>query len=639
MTEANEASEKTTHSFQAEVAQVLSLVINSLYSNKDVFLRELVSNASDSLDKVRFAALTDSELADTDALKIRISADPEKKTLTISDNGIGMSSEELVENLGTVARSGSRDFLARLKEAQNDVSLIGQFGVGFYSAYLVADRVDVVSRSAADPQAHRWSSDAGESFTIEPAERAERGTDLILHLKEDSQDLLKESSLKALIKRYSDYIEHPIELEVESSEGEGDDKKTVKKFEKVNEASALWQRSASEVTDEQYQEFYKHLTHDWEAPLTRRHFKVEGTQMFSGLLFVPRKPPFDLFSSETSHGVRLHVKRVFIMDDCDELLPRWLRFIRGVVDSADLPLNVSREILQDSAVVRVIQKQVVRRSLDMIEELQSSDDYGVFVEHFGSVLKEGLHFENEPKLVARIAKLCRWESTHGEGPVSLEDYVGRMKEGQKAIYYVFGASRQMVENAPHLEMLKARGYEVLLMTDAIDQWAVDGLQEFDGKQLVSVMASDLQLDETEEKEDAEEKKKSEEELDGLLGAVRTILKEQVSEVRISDRLAGSPACLVLPDGGLPPYLERLMRMQQQNMPKQKRVLELNPKHDLILALRAMQEKEPESEKVTEWVNLLLNQALLAEGSPLENPAMVVQQMTSLLTEVVQRAST
>lgn len=627
-------SNKTTHSFQAEVSQVLGLVINSLYSNKEVFLRELLSNASDALDKVRFEGLTNPELLGDEALKIQLTVDADERTLTIHDNGIGMSRDELVQNLGTVAHSGSREFLKKLEEAK-DVGLIGQFGVGFYSAYLVADQVDVVSRAADSDEAFRWSSDAKEGFSIEPARRASRGTDLVLHLKEDQDQLLKEWHLRELVKKYSDYIEHPIELEVERTTGEGDEKSTTKAFEQVNRASALWQRSASDITDEQYEEFYKHLTRDYEAPLTRSHFQVEGTQLFSGLLYVPRRPPFDLFSSESSHGVRLHVKRVFIMDDCAELLPRWLRFVRGVIDSEDLPLNVSREILQDSAMVRVIQKQIVKRSLVMIEKLQSTDDYGTFIEHFGSVIKEGLHFEKDKKRQARIAKLCRWDSTFGESKVSLEDYVGRMKEDQTAIYYVFGSSRQMVENAPHLEMLKERGYEVLLMTDAIDQWAVDGLGEFDGKPLISAMASDLKLADAEESDTQETDKV---ELGDLIDTVREILKDDVSEVRLSDRLAGSPACLVLPEDGLPPYLERLMRLQQQDMPKQKRAFELNPKHALIRGLQSLHEKDPKSEKMNEWVQLLFSQALLAEGSPLENPAQVVQGMTALLTSAVEQAT-
>ncbi|MEM9195889.1 MAG: molecular chaperone HtpG [Myxococcota bacterium] len=623
---------ETTHRFQAEVTQVLSLVINSLYSNKDIFLRELVSNASDALDKVRFEAVTDPEVLGDEKLTIRISFDADARTLTISDNGIGMTKEELIENLGTVAHSGSKEFLKQLEDAKKDVSLIGQFGVGFYSAYLVADRVEVVSRSAKDRQAHRWTSDAGETFSLAEARRVERGTDIILHVKEDQGELLKEWYIRDLIKRYSDYIEHPIELEVEREEGEGDEKEKVKRFEQVNAASALWQRSPSDITDEQYQEFYKHLTHDWEAPLARRHFRVEGTQMFSGLLFVPRRPPFDLFASETRHGVRLHVQRVFIMDDCEELLPRWLRFVRGVVDSEDLPLNVSREILQDSAVVRVIQKQVVKHSLDMLEELSTGDDYPSFVQHFGMVLKEGLHFEKDKKQQERVAKLCRWESTAGEELVSLEDYVGRMKDDQKAIYYVFGPSRKMVENAPHLEVLKSRGYEVLLMTDAIDQWAVEGLREFDGKPLVSAMASDLKLEEDDKRSEDDD------ELDGLVKTVRQVLQDSVSEVRLSRRLAESPACLVLPEGGLPPYLERLMRLQQQDLPMQKRVFELNPEHPLIRSLESLHERDAEAAQVKDWITLLYDQALLAEGSPVEDPTRVVQQMTALLTDAVTRAA-
>jgi molecular chaperone HtpG len=611
-----DSTEKSTHSFQAAVSRVLGLVINSLYSNKEIFLRELISNASDALDKLRFRAITEPGLLPSGGLRIRIAADREKKTLTISDNGVGMSRDELIQNLGTIAHSGSQEFLARLEE-KKDVSLIGQFGVGFYSAFLVAREVEVVSRAAGSSEAFAWSSTAEDSFTIAPAARSESGTDVILHVRDEHAEYLEEWRLRSLVKRFSDYIGHAIELQV-SKDG-------VPVFEQVNEASALWQRPASEITDAQYEEFYKHLTHAIEGPLARRHFRIEGTQLFSGLLFLPKTPPFDLFSPDSRHGVRLHVKRVFIMDDCEELLPRWLRFVRGVVDSEDLPLNVSRELLQDSRLVKTIRKQVVKHALDMIEELAGKDDYATFWSKFGAVLKEGLHFEAESR--DRLAKLCRWESTAGKGLVSLDEYVARMKEGQDAIYYVLGPTRAMVENAPHIEGLKKRGYEVLLMVDAIDQWAVLGLGEHAGKPLKSAMSAELSLDAETESKDAEE-------LDGLLKRMRRVLQDHVAEVRLSTRLADSPACLVIPDGGLPPYLERLVRLRDDDLPKQKRVLEVNGGHALVAALRALHDRssERDAKDIDGFIETLYDQALLAEGSPIEDPARFVRRLTELLGE-------
>lgn len=651
--------QKQTHAFQAEVARVLGLVINSLYSNKEVFLRELVSNASDAIDKRRFMAISEPALLGDSPLAIRITPDPVAKTLTFSDDGIGMTDEELVQNLGTVAHSGSTDFMDKLKAALDqkseskegeDVSLIGQFGVGFYSAYLVANQVDVRTRRAGSEQAFLWSSDAGETYSIEPTTRETPGTDVVLHLKDDQLGLLESYELTRLVKKYSDFVAHPIlvatqrdaeddadtaEEGEESDDGEkSGDKPDELAYEQANSSNALWRRRASEVTDEQYAEFYRHLTHDWEPALARKHFHVEGTQMFSGLLFIPKRPPFDLFSPDQQHGVRLHVKRVFIMDDCEELLPKWLRFVRGVIDSEDLPLNVSRELLQDSRIVKTIRKQVVRRCLDMIEELAATDDYATFWSAYGAVLKEGLHFE--PEYADRLAKLVRYETTAQPGLTSLADYVSRMKDGQDAIYYVVGASRATVENAPHLEALKARGYEVLLMVDGVDQWALDGLREFDGKKLLS--ATDAALDLGESKPTEAEK----EELDALLKRFKEALKEHVSEVRLTSRLTDSAACLVSPAGGLPPYMERLLRLQNPDMPIQRRVLELNPTHPIVTGLRDLLRADADDAReaqVQEWIELVHDQALLAEGSPVHDPAKLVQRMTALLSDAVRRATT
>ncbi len=458
----------STHSFQAEVSQVLHLVIHSLYSHKEIFLRELVSNASDALDKLRFRALTEPDLyeGDTD-LAIRIRADHDARTLTIEDNGVGMTSEELVRDLGTVARSGSKAFLEALAQrGQKDARLIGQFGVGFYSAYLVADRVEVVSRPAgAGQKAHRWVSEAKDTFTVGPADRERRGTEIVLHLREDQKEFLDEWRLRDLVKRYSDYVSHPIQLLVQKGAGA----EATREYETINRASALWQRPKGEITEEQYDEFYQHLAHagEGEAPLARTHFKVEGTQEFAGLLYVPREKPFELGMGLKHRGVRLYVRRVLVMEDCEEIVPEWLRFIVGVLDSDDLPLNVSREVLQQSSAVRTIRKQVVKHALDAIDALAADkpEDYGVFWRAFGTFMKQGAATDFEYK--DRLAKLLRYESTAGAELVSLSDYVKRMKEGQDAIYYAIGESRRAIEGAPHLEVLRKRGLEVLLMTDPI----------------------------------------------------------------------------------------------------------------------------------------------------------------------------
>jgi molecular chaperone HtpG len=623
------SNEAKTHQFQADVNRVLNLVINSLYTNREVFLRELLSNASDALDKLRFRTITEPELMGSDeALRVRIMPDQENNTLTIWDNGIGMNAEALERELGTVAHSGSKELLEKLQQAQQqqDLSLIGQFGVGFYSAFLVADQVEVTSLAAGERQAYKWSSDGKQTYTIEPAQRAERGTSIVLHLREDHTDMLKPERLRELVGKYSDYLGYPIELEVESDQ-----------FETINTGKALWQRPASEVTEEQYQEFYKHLTHDFEPPLAWKHFKVEGTQEFVGLVFVPKNAPYDLYVPEPQHGIRLHVKRVFVMDNCNDLLPRWLRFIRGVVDSEDLPLNVSRESLQDSRVIRTIRKTLTKRVLDMIEEMarDRQDDYATFWRTFGPVVKEGLYFEPEHR--DRIAELLRYESSRDEGLVSLAEYKARMPEGQKAIYYALGESRQRIEASPHLEVLKKRGYEVLYMTDAVDQWAVSGIGEYDGVPLVSANDADLKLDESDQDQSEEQRKEKQDELQPLIERFRDRLQDHVSEVRVSDRLTDSPVCLVIPEGGLQPWIERLIRAnQQQELPRQKRIMEINPDHTLIRNLKQLQTENPEHERVDEWVDMLFDQALLAEGSPIEDPAQFAQRMSRLLEQASEQ---
>jgi molecular chaperone HtpG len=624
--------EPVRHSFQAEVSQVLNLVIHSLYSNKEIFLRELVSNASDALDKRRFAALEQPGLLeDGEVLKIRIIPDAAAGTLTIWDNGIGMTEAELTKNLGTIAWSGSREFLKNLKQAEGGQALpqlIGQFGVGFYSAYLVADRVTVTSRAAGQTAAVRWESTGEDGFTVEPAERDSVGTSVVLHLKAEQREYLELGRLRQLVQRYSDYVAHAIELP------KSNDEKAAQEFEAVNRASALWQRSPKEVSEEQYTEFYKHLSHDWEAPLGHRHFQIEGTQMFTGLLFVPGRAPFDLFDAEAEHGLRLHVRRVFVMENCEDLTPRWLRFLRGVIDSEDLPLNVSRETLQDSRVVKAIKKQVVHQALELLSEIarERAEDYEKFWRAFGIVLKEGLYFETESK--EKLEKLVRFESSSLGKLVSLDDYVAAMPEGQAAIYYALGPSQKVAASSPHLERVRKAGFDVLLLTDPVDSFMINSLSEFSGKPLVSVTAEDLKLP-GESASDEQTKEAATPATEGLFARFREVLKEKVTEVRASKRLTDSPACLVQAEGALPPHIERLLRAQKREMPSQRRILELNLSHPLVKNVSALDEREPGSERVRDWLELLYDQALLAEGSPIEDPAGFAKKLTRLLTTAAE----
>ncbi len=621
-----------THAFQAEVGRVLSLVINSLYSNKEIFLRELVSNASDALDKLRFRSLTEPDLLEGEpALVVRLRAVPEQNMLVIEDTGIGMTEAELVENLGTVARSGSAAFVEKLEAAaKKDVSIIGQFGVGFYSSYLVADRVEVISRAAGTKEAWKWTSNGKDSFDVEPAEKEKRGTELRLFLKEEHKELLDGWRLRDLVRRYSDYVAYPIELEVP---GTKDDKgeETPTKHETINQGRALWQRSKSEITPEQYEELYKHLTHDWEPSLAHTHFRVEGTQEFVGLFWLPKTPPFDLDDPRKQRGVRLFVKRVLVMEDCEAVLPQWLRFVRGLIDSDDLPLNVSRELLQESAMLRTIKKQVTKRVLDLLDEIakDKAEDFKTFWAAFGRILKEGLAVDPEWK--DRVAALTRWPSTHSEADlVSLDDYVGRMKEGQTEIYYVVGESRGALLGSPHLEGLRALGYEVLLMTDAVDTWAAEGLQEHGGKKLVNAARAEVKVPEAEAKKNEEAGK----EIEPLVTAAKKLLAGKVREVNVSSRLTDSAACLVLAGNAIPAHLEKLLARSGKDVTRGQRDLELNPTHPAVKALSALAAKNADDPKLGEWVTLLYEQSLVAEGSPLEDPSGFAKRVTSLLVQAI-----
>jgi molecular chaperone HtpG len=621
-----------THAFQAEVGRVLSLVINSLYSNKEIFLRELVSNASDALDKLRFRALTEPTLLEGEPqLVVRLRVLPESKVLVIEDTGIGMTEAELVENLGTVARSGSAAFIEKLEAgAKKDVSIIGQFGVGFYSAYLVADRVEVVSRAAGTDKAWKWTSTGRDTFEVEPVEeRMPRGTQIRLYIKDEHKEMLEPWRLRELVRRYSDYVAYPIELETANKEKPEEPPKR----ETINQGRALWQRPKSEITDEQYDELYKHLTHDWEPAAARTHFRVEGTQEFVGLFWIPKNPPFDLDDPRKQRGVRLFVKRVLVMEDCEAILPQFLRFVRGLVDSDDLPLNVSRELLQESTTLRTIKKQVTKRVLDLLDEIakEKPEDYKAVWSAFGRVLKEGLAVDADWK--ERVAPLTRWPSTaskDGEELVSLDDYIGRMKEGQEAIYYVTGESREALSGSPHLEALRARDYEVLLMTDPVDTWAAEGLAEYGGKKLVNAMRADVKLPAEEE----EKKKEADKELEPLVTAAKKVLEGRVREVAVSSRLRESPACLVLAGAALPAHLEKLLARSGKEAPKGQRNLELNPTHPAVKALAALAAKDANDPRLADWVTLLYEQSLISEGSPVDDPNGFARRVTALLVNAV-----
>ncbi len=619
--------------FQAEVASVLRLVINSLYGHVEVFLRELVSNAADALDRLRFQSLTQPELlAAGEELKIRILLDKKARTILIEDNGIGMTEAELRENLGTIARSGTREFLRKLQEAPagspSSLQLIGQFGVGFYSAYLVGDRVEVTSRKAGQAEAHRWVSDGKEGYELFPAERAGQGTSVLIHVKEDQAEFLEEFRIRQLVERYSDYVSHPIEL---GRVPEADDK--APEYQKANRANALWQRATKEITPEQYREFYKHLSHDWEDPVAWRHFHVEGTQMFTGLLFLPKQAPFDLFDPSSKHGVRLHVRRVLVMENSEELLPKWLRFFKGLVDSEDLPLNVSRETLQDSRIVRTIRKQVVQQGLALLEELEKERpaDYEAFWETFGPVLKEGLHFDPEER--TRISKLLRFSSSTEEKGTSLAGYVERMKPEQKDIYYAIGPSLSVLRASPHLESLRARGIEVLLLTDPVDPFLISNLPDFEGKPLQDAMSDKLDVPAAQGEKASSDTPQTE----PLFERMKEILGERIHEVRASKRLTDSPVCLVQQQGALAPHIERMLRARQMEIPETKRILEVNRDHAVVIALRKLLLVDPKSSKLADWVELLHDQALIAEGSPVEDPARFAQRMAQLLADAAETA--
>ncbi|UCE76208.1 MAG: molecular chaperone HtpG [Gammaproteobacteria bacterium] len=620
---------KETLEFQTEVRQLLNLMIHSLYSNKEIFLRELVSNASDACDKLRFEALSDEALYQGDSeLKIRVTFDKDNRTITVTDNGIGMSREEVIENIGTIAKSGTRQFFEALTgDQRKDMELIGQFGVGFYSAFIVADEVTLTTRRAGVPaeEAVRWTSNGEGSYTLETVEKDGRGTQVTLHLREGEDEFLENYRLRSIVTRYSDHIGLPIEM-ASLEEGKQD------QFEPVNDASALWKRPRRDISEQEYKEFYKHVAHDFGEPLAWTHNQVEGTQSYTTLLYIPKQAPFDLWDRDRRHGIKLYVRRVFIMDDAEHLMPQYLRFIRGLVDSDDLPLNVSREILQQNRFIDSIKTASVKKILGMLETMAKDepDKYAEFWAQFGQVLKEGPAEDYANR--ERIAGLLRFASTHSGGDeqnVSLQDYIGRMKPEQENIYYLTADSFAAASNSPHLEVFRKKGIEVLLLHDRVDEWLVSHLNEFDGKKLISVAKGDLDLGKLQDEEEQKAAKQAEDENKDLVEKVQDALEGLVSEVRISHRLTDSPSCLVQGEHEMAMHMQRLMKQAGHDVPLSKPSLEINPEHALVKRLRG----EQDSERFAAWSRLLFEQAMLTQGAQLDDPTAFVKRLNRILVEL------
>jgi len=621
---------KETLGFQAEVKQLLRLMIHSLYSNREIFLRELISNASDACDRLRFEAIGSPALLEAgEELSIRVDHDRAAKTITVSDNGIGMTRDEIILHLGTIARSGTREFFEKLTgDQQKDAQLIGQFGVGFYSAFIVADRVTVVSRRAGLPAAEavRWESDGSGEFTVEPCERPARGTDVILHLKAEDEELLSSWKLRSILVKYSDHIATPIRMPKEEWDKDKGETLRTGEMEAVNQASALWARPKADITEQQYRDFYKHLSHDFGDALAWTHHRVEGRNEYIQLLYLPAQAPFDLWDRRHQHGLKLYVRRVFIMDDAEQLLPAYLRFVRGVVDSNDLPLNVSRELLQESRDVKAIREGCTRRILALLEDLAENrkDDYAKFWAEFGQVLKEGVGEDAANR--DRIARLLRFRtSTADAAPTaSLADYAGRMVAGQKSIFYLTAESVDAARGSPHLEIFRKKGVEVLLLTDRIDEWMVGFLTGFDGKPLESVAQGDLDLGALADAAEKETQQKVAEEFKDLLARIKEALGERVAQVRLSARLTDSPACVVTDKDQMSANLQRMLKAAGQKVPASAPILELNGGHPLVQRLRT------HDARLSDWAHLLLEQAVLADGGQLEDPAAHVKRVNDLL---------
>jgi molecular chaperone HtpG len=628
-------TQKETLEFQAEVKQLLQLMIHSLYSNKEIFLRELVSNSSDACDKLRFEALGNDALYEGDSnLRIRLDFDKDARTVTITDTGIGMTRDEVVDNIGTIAKSGTRQFFESLTGDQaKDTQLIGQFGVGFYSSFIVADKVTLTTRRAGLPveQGVRWSSAGDGSFTLETIERAGRGTEVVLHLRDDEDEFLDSHRLRSIIHKYSDHIPLPIEM---LGEVDPEDKEAQPEYEAINKASALWTRPRNEISEEEYNEFYKHVAHDFEDPMQWVHSHVEGAQSYKSLFYIPARAPFDLYDRDSRHGIKLYVNRVFIMDDAEQLMPYYLRFVRGLVDSDDLPLNVSREILQHNKLIDTIRAGSIKKVLGMLESMAKDDPelYAKFWGQFGRVMKEGPgeDFSNRE----RIARLLRFSSTETDAEtqnVSLDDYIGRMKEAQDKIYYITSDSFAAAKNSPHLQIFRRKGIEVLLLSDRVDEWLVSHLHEYDGKQLVSVAKGELDLDQLADKEEKQAAEKTGEEYAGMVKRMQEVLDERVSEVRISQRLTESPSCLVMGEQDMAVHMQQMLKQAGHEVPATRPVLEINAGHPLVSRLK----DEANDDRFASWSNILLDQAMLSEGGQLEDPVAFVNRLNELLQEMTR----
>ena len=628
-------AQKETRAFQTEVKQLLQLMIHSLYSNREIFLRELISNASDAADKLRFEAVTTPALFENDSeLKIRVAFDKEKGTIRITDNGIGMSREEVITHIGTIAKSGTKEFFASLSgDQQKDANLIGQFGVGFYSAFIVADRVTLVTRraglSAAD--AVCWESTGDGEFTLETVEKSARGTDITLHMKDDAKDFLDDWRLKSIIRKYSDHIPLPIVMQKTEWDQEKQAQVAKDEDETINQASAIWTRAKADISDEQYQEFYKHVSHDWQPPLAWTHARVEGRQEYTELLYIPGKAPFDLFDREHKHGLKLYVRRIFIMEDAAQLLPRYLRFVKGIVDSNDLPLNVSREILQESKDVEAIRAGCVKKVLGLLDDLAENDKekFAKFWEAFGRVFKEGIGEDHANK--TRVAKLTRFASTHESAAtqtqsISFADYIGRMKPAQEKIYYVTADTLTAAQNSPHLEVFRKKGIEVILLTEPVDEWWLGSLDEYEGKKLQSVAKGDLDLGALADEAEKKAVEKIAGELKPLIEKIKASLGERVKDVRVTDRLTESPACLVVDENELSGNLERMLKSAGQKVNASKPILEINPTHALVKKIQA----EETTARFDDLALMLFEQSLLAEGGQLEDPAGFVKRVNALM---------
>jgi molecular chaperone HtpG len=636
----DEVGAPETLGFQAEVKQLLHLMVHSLYSNKEIFLRELISNASDACDKLRFEALADTALWEKDTdLKIRVRYDKKARTVTVSDNGVGMSRDEVIANIGTIAKSGTREFFQSLTGDQaRDAHLIGQFGVGFYSSFIVADKVTLVTRRAGMTAEHgvRWESDGQGTYTLETVLHEGRGTEVTLHLREGEDELLAGFRLRSILRKYSDHITIPILMQKEDWDKDANEYALKDEEEQINQASALWARPKSDVTQEQYQEFYKHVGHDFEPPLAWTHAKVEGKQEYTLLLYVPSHAPFDLWDRDHRHGVKLYVQRVFIMDDAEQLMPAYLRFVRGVIDSNDLPLNVSRELLQESKTVEAIRAGCVKRVLSLLEELAENDKekYATVWKEFGLVIKEGIAEDYANR--ERVAKLLRFSSTleeKEEPAVSLADYVTRMKDGQDKIYYITADSFGAARSSPHLEIFRKKGVEVLLLHDRVDEWVMANLTEFEGKALQSVAKGDLDLGKLEDEADKKEHEKEAGEFKDLTDKIAKVLGDNVKDVRVTHRLTDSPACLVADSMAMSTNLERLLKAAGHKVPETKPTLEVNPHHPLVRALKY----ESEEKRFTDWSRILFDQAVLAEGGQLEEPGAFVKRLNELMLEMAGKS--